>query len=113
MALKCPNCGYENTDAALSCNLCQTVLRKEQKQAAPAAVAGAPLPSEPKVLDTIESWQAIMRLAMGAVEQDRVDEAGRLMSRLFLEVSLGDCKVIIQEGGKIWLAAATMAADQK
>ena len=31
MALKCPFCGYENKDDALSCNLCQNVLKREKK----------------------------------------------------------------------------------
>lgn len=39
MPVKCPNCGYENADEALSCNLCQRVLRKE-KPAAPPPAAG-------------------------------------------------------------------------
>ncbi|MBI5240828.1 MAG: tetratricopeptide repeat protein [Elusimicrobia bacterium] len=40
MPVKCPNCGYGNEDAALSCNLCQHVLRRE-KPAAPAVPAAA------------------------------------------------------------------------
>lgn len=35
MSLLCPKCGYENQDDALSCNLCQEVLRKESRASSP------------------------------------------------------------------------------
>ncbi|OGS44709.1 MAG: hypothetical protein A3J79_06215 [Elusimicrobia bacterium RIFOXYB2_FULL_62_6] len=31
MAIKCPGCGYDNTDSALCCNLCGQVLRREDQ----------------------------------------------------------------------------------
>ncbi|MFC2091690.1 M50 family metallopeptidase [Elusimicrobiota bacterium] len=30
--MKCPKCGYENTDDALYCNLCQEIFKKEKKK---------------------------------------------------------------------------------
>ena len=31
MALKCDECGYDNLDDALMCNMCQKIFRKEKK----------------------------------------------------------------------------------
>ena len=31
MALKCDECGYDNVDDALMCNMCQKIFRKEKK----------------------------------------------------------------------------------
>src|SRR5262249_59615999 len=34
-AVKCPHCGYDNKEDALSCNMCRAVLRKLKKAAPP------------------------------------------------------------------------------
>ena len=39
MALKCDECGYDNVDDALMCNMCQKIFRKEKKPSDGASVS--------------------------------------------------------------------------
>lgn len=42
MALKCNECGYDNVDDALMCNMCQKIFRKEKKPSDGASVSQPP-----------------------------------------------------------------------
>lgn len=105
--MKCPQCGYDNAEDALSCNLCQAVLRKEQKKAP--AHALPPPAGEPAKLGSIENVQAIMKLAMAAVKAERMDEARRLMTRIFVECTPNACRNVLNAAADIWLDSLNTA----
>lgn len=106
MPVKCPGCGYENADEALSCNLCQRVLRKE-KPAAPPPAAG-----EPKALDSLEAVKALVQAAMQAAGERKTSETSRMMKRVFLEMAVGDGKQILLTAGDIWIQSLGMDEAQ-
>jgi hypothetical protein len=52
--VKCPSCGYENTDDALSCNLCRAVLKAKPTKPSPTA---ATIRVDPKLAAEAESLE--------------------------------------------------------
>ncbi len=75
MPLKCAKCGYDNQDDALSCNLCQEVLKKQAKKPEDALAALSPAGSAEQ-----RNNQGQMLLGRDAVAQALVEfrEAVRL-----------------------------------
>ena len=61
--MQCPQCGYDNRDDALSCNMCRAVLRKVKKAAPPPATDAADTPptTEPPKLDSPAAVQALLQ----------------------------------------------------
>lgn len=47
MALNCPQCGYQNLDGALFCNLCQAVFKPGQRGVSPPAAVSGLAPDAP------------------------------------------------------------------
>ncbi|MDD5630328.1 MAG: hypothetical protein PHU21_14785, partial [Elusimicrobia bacterium] len=103
MSLKCPHCGYENEDAALCCNLCQNVLRKEKPAPPP-----APPPPEPAKLDSLDALKALLVAARAAADRGDQGEIARLMGRLFLETDLDDLKAVLAAAGELWLQSTAL-----
>jgi tetratricopeptide (TPR) repeat protein len=102
--MKCPSCGYDNAEDALACNLCQVVLKKEEKK--------APAPTEePKLLDSPDAIKAllqhVLRLGKEAAKTDPAalrGEIPRLAGRLFLETKpLDALKLVLEPTAENWL----------
>jgi tetratricopeptide (TPR) repeat protein len=103
MSLKCPNCGYDNEDAAVCCNLCQQVLRKEKPAAPPAPALG-----EPKALDSLDALKALLAAARAALDRADKGEVSRLMGRLFLETDFSSLREIVLAAGELWLTTTAL-----
>ncbi|OGS06919.1 MAG: hypothetical protein A2270_00595 [Elusimicrobia bacterium RIFOXYA12_FULL_51_18] len=66
MATKCPICGYDNEDAALCCNLCQHIFRRENQPPKPAAA----LPYEEMAREAAETSMQAPLFAKLGIELD-------------------------------------------
>ncbi|MDX6770884.1 MAG: hypothetical protein SF051_15220 [Elusimicrobiota bacterium] len=117
--MNCPSCGYDNAEDALSCNLCQLVLRKEKAAApppmpAPAPASAAPasadgrLPGEPARMDNAQAFADILLLALKQGTAERFDEAERLMARVFLEGDPLLARDLLGAAGDAWHKATRL-----
>ncbi|MBI3552535.1 MAG: tetratricopeptide repeat protein [Elusimicrobia bacterium] len=72
MAVKCPNCAYDNADGALCCNLCQTVLKREPAK----PPEQAPPPAANSKQDKEAEFKALIeRGTNAALSPGGIDEA--------------------------------------
>ncbi|MBI5245755.1 MAG: hypothetical protein HY923_01130 [Elusimicrobia bacterium] len=70
------------------------------------------MPDEPKVLDSVEAWGELLVLAQKKALLGDAVEAARLMMRLFTEVALKDCELILADGAEAWLEVAGLTAGE-
>ena len=129
--MKCPNCGSENSAEALTCGLCQVVLRiesappsPEAAQAPPAAEALPPampeastiplLPSgEPVTLGSTAEIAILLSAADTMGENGHYEEAERMISRLFLEADQKFCAQFLASTGMDWLKKAKLGPSDE
>lgn len=116
---KCPSCGYDNADDALSCNLCSIVLRKEKPAAPPppAAPAAGPaarplLPGEPADLNSGKGLNDLLLLALKKGTENQFPVAEALMARVYRELSPLTCQELLQAVGLAWLKLSPKGVDQ-
>jgi hypothetical protein len=113
--MKCPNCAYENEEGALACNLCQAVLQRETPKAAPAPAPDAQAARAAGEPASLDSGQAINQLLLLALQAgpSRMNEAERLMRRLYEEVGVIDCAEILVATCDAALKASSQAPAEK
>jgi hypothetical protein len=95
--MKCPQCAYDNAEDALSCNLCQFVLRKAPPKAAPPAAGG-----EPPRLDSAQAISALILAALAKTQAEDFPEAERIMARLYAEVDRETCRQLLGAAYGAW-----------
>ncbi len=105
--MKCPSCAYDNAEDALSCNLCQFVLRKEKPAAPP---AGAPV--EPGRIASAKDVADLFLLALQAGTANRFDEAERLMTRVITELSPAEAAELMRASAQRWAQASARPAPE-
>ena len=108
--MKCPQCGYDNAEDALCCNLCQLVLRREKPKAAPPPPPRAG--GEPAKLDSAQAISDLILCALRKVQEENFPEAERVMARLYAEVDSATCRQLLGAAYAAWARTSARAKPE-